>query len=439
MKSLIFILALALIINSHSHANPGELFSASSLTAALGGQAGPPSDAANHYYAPALIARATEAQASFSLFHVQHQLTEIANVLIRNTQNATRTVTAAIPTNYENLNYGAFHLILPLDTPLDLKLGVSALAPIDKLLEVHTGDPFLTEYVMYRARGHRGVFHGSLAGHFTPQLSWSLGFHVGVKLRSHAFSQANIDGPATESSHSYARAAAEASPLLAPIASVAWHQKHSALALTFQREIKNQVSFHIEGGVQDPGLAFDMTMDTLAYYDPHILRLSHHTQLGRWGLYGSLEYQLWQNYQTPVIRISKNTGNINPSLNFEQISPRNILLPKLGLSTRYSDHHTGLWGLAYRPTPLKGDFSGPGNSVDVDKVVLSAGHQWQTPFFHRNLALTFSLQYHHLFARTVVKASGTMENGEEGEKIGSPRYPLGGHLWGASLGLTLSL
>ena len=447
-------LAWPLLISGKAFGNFAELFAASTLTASLGGQIGPPGEAANNYYAPALIANARKIQVSLSAFHVTHKFQEIPHVLIRNRQNSDDPLTyGSIPTDYDDLNYSAIHLVLPIMRPEGLKLGASLFAPMDKLMESQSGDPFLTEYVMYRARSHRGLFHGNIAGPlFTGNhqwnISWSLGVHLGIRLRSRAFSRTNINdrqesqSPDNSSFHSYARIAAKASPVPAAIASLAWNKKgsNSVWALTLQQEMKNKLSFHIEGKVPDPGLAFDMNMDTLAYYDPHLVRLSHRSQLGQLGIYGSLEYQFWENYQTPNIHIHQNPGgNINPSLNFETISPRNILLPKLGLSWRYNQHHTTLFGLAYRPTPLGGDFSGPGNSVDANKATVAAGHQWRTSLFGQDLAVNLSLQYHHLIQKKVVKEGGTMENGSQGEKIGHPGYNIGGHILSASLGLTIDL
>lgn len=414
-------LCLALAI-SDAMGNFAEFFAASTHSAALGGQSHLTEDPGNNYYAPALMSGTRKLQFSLSSFHVDHKFRPISQVRIRD--NGTR---GTVPTNYENLNYTALHLVLPILRPKGLTLGASAFTPMDNILESQSGDPFLPEYVMYRARSNRGLFHCNLAGPFpSSRYSWSLGFYTGTKIRSRTFSGAHI-GDDPQKDTSYARMAASSSLTMAGIASLGWRGERSAWALTLQQEMENRYSFHVEGEVQNPRLPFDITMDTLAYYDPYLARLSHFSQLGRAGLHASLEYQHWKNYQTPVIRIRQNPmGNINSSQNVETISLRNIWLPKLGLSFQYNEHNTGLLGLAYRPTPLRGNFSGPGNSIDADKAILAAGHQIK----FRNFALNFSLQYHHLISNKVVKNS---------ESIGYPGYEIGGRILNTSLGLTMEL
>ena len=455
---LFLILSLSLFLSPHkSYGNFAEFFAPSTLTSSLAGQAGPYETAANNYYAPALITKTSKMALSLSTFHVRHSFKKISNVQIRNPQNSThgrQNEYGPIPTEYDNLNYSALHLIIPIKHPRVSRLGLSVLTPNSGLLDYQSGDPFLTEYVMYRSRNRRALFHANLAGPFSPaqklkNLSWSLGIHLGNKIQARSFNAivlgdgGGVNGTGDEHNHSYARMGTKTNYTIAGIASLAWHDEWSSLALTFQQGIKNDFSFHIEGSNSDLPLPFDYTMNSLAYYDPHILRLSYLGRQGKVGLYGTVEYQLWKSggsYRTPVIRLDQNPdGNVKNSLDFESISPRNIFVPKLGLSLKHDEHNTTFLGLAYRPTPLKGDFSGPGNSVDVDKIIMAAGHQLQLRLLNRDVNLHFSVQYHNLDELRVLKTQGTREDGSSGEKIGYPGHTIGGHVLSTSTGLSIAL
>ena len=294
---------------------------------------------------------------------------------------------------------------------------------------------------MYRSRHHRTTFYGNLAWEL-PSLpySWSIGFYTGLALQSRIFMQTSLEKKKSgdQSNASYSRMTSHASPTLAAVASLARRWRDSSLAVTMQQEMTHPLSFHIQGNVTDPVATFDNTMDTLAYYDPWLLRLSYYHQRQAIGLYSTLEYQYWKNYQSPVMRIKRNsTHPFTPSHEFEQLSLRNIFIPKLGVSYQFNPRHQSRLGMAYQPTPLGGDFSGPGNSVDTAKIIYSLGHQLQVQLFDQALALDFSLQYHHLISRRVVKQKGIMENGAKGEKVGSPGYQLGGHLLTTALGLNI--
>lgn len=91
-------------------------------------------------------------------------------------------------------------------------------------------------------------------------------------------------------------------------------------------------------------------------------------------------------------------------------------------------------GAQYRMTPLKGDFSGSGNSVDVNTIVGTGGFQYRLVIFSKDVHLGASLQYHHLESKKVIKSS-TQENGTAGRKLGAPGYDLGGNIIAGSFGV----
>ena len=426
------------LLGDKAHANFAEMFAASAGSAALAGQGdmARSNQAANNYYAPALLARANNIQFSLSSFWLNHNFEAIDNVLIRNDLNSQRDEYGPMTTNYGNLYYNALHLALPIMRPGGAVLGLSFFSPLSTLLAPKTGDPFITDYVMYQARNHRSMGMVNLAGRFSGRpLLWSLGLYTGIGVSSRVFSKISFEGETGPAS--YGRVAVKTTPQLAALASLAWEREGSTWALTLQQQMKSPMAFRAEVRVNDPHIPTDMEMESLSYYDPALLRLAYHRNWGRWGLHSGLEYQWWKNYRTPVLEVRNNpNGNIRPSANFESLPLRNLLIPKLALSFYGGAAHTSSLGLSYRPSPLTGDFSGPGNSVDNDRTTIAVGHRWQTSLWGKAVGLDFALQFHQLDSRRVVKTFGR-EDGSAGQKIGSPGYSIGGQLLAGSFGLSL--
>ena len=146
LKKILFTLIWA-----SAYGNFAEFFAASTSSAALGGQGGPIAAANYNYYAPALIAYNRQIQFSFSTFQVSHYFKDIDNVLIRNCQNSsngrcendTIKENGPINTDYDDLTYGALHIILPIMRPEGLKLGFSLFAPLGKTLGIPKWRSFL--------------------------------------------------------------------------------------------------------------------------------------------------------------------------------------------------------------------------------------------------------------------------------------------------------
>ena len=156
---------------------------------------------------------------------------------------------------------------------------------------------------MYRSRSQRSVLYLNLAGKLPASYTWSIGLYTGMEVHSNVYSSTSID----PDHPSYIRLRAKAIPSLAGIASLAKRWNRSTLALALQQEMKNKFSFHINGwGTTNPNLPIDITMNSLAYYDPYLLRLSHSLAWRGLQIHSSLEYQYWKHYR-PLPSISSKT------------------------------------------------------------------------------------------------------------------------------------
>ena len=424
---------LAALWVSMAYGNFAEFYGASTLSAGLAGQGGPLSNAAHNYYSPALLAHTNRPLLSFSTFYTQHQFKEISGVLIRPESD----VYGNMNVQDDPLSTVAMHLSLPISSPLKTKLGLSLLTPMGKLMETQSGDPLLADYVMYSGRNTRTLFHMNAIGRFAPgsPYSWSVGFQGGMKVEADVSTDTSIDFQ--ERPPSYARVITGAFPVLSPVVSVALKNRHTSFALTFQEKMESKLSFQIDGKLTDPNLTtFDLVMNSLAYYDPRILRLSWSTQRGPVELFSGFEYQFWKDYQTPVIRI-ESRNSVVPSQTVEELELSDIVVPKIGVYYAFSDAHSLQLGLSWRPTPLGGDFSGEGNSLDADKIIVSAGHQWTLPFFGKRASVHLAFQHHQLSTKKVNKPR--QEPPQMVGYRGNEGYEVGGYAYNISGGLSISL
>jgi long-subunit fatty acid transport protein len=151
-------------------------------------------------------------------------------------------------------------------------------------------------------------------------------------------------------------------------------------------------------------------------------------------LFGGLEYQLWSGYKPPTIYISKAGGVIVPSTNYERITIRDTINPRVGMKLNLTNRWTTGLGFSYRMTPFKGDFSGSGNSIDTNAYIFTTGLQYRIVIWSKDVNLGTSLEYQQLETKHVTKSSG-QEDGTAGPKIGASGYNIDGYVLAASLGV----
>ena len=143
---------------------------------------------------------------------------------------------------------------------------------------------------------------------------------------------------------------------------------------------------------------------------------------------------MWSGYKSPVVTVTKNSGVVISSSNYEAISTRDTINPKIGFKDNLTDRWSYALGMAYRPTPLKGDFSGSGNSIDTDALIFTSGIQYRIVIWSKDVHLGTSFEYHQLQTKNVTKTPNE-ESGSAGSKIGAPGYSIGGNVLAGSLGL----
>ena len=166
------------------------------------------------------------------------------------------------------------------------------------------------------------------------------------------------------------------------------------------------------GETSDLRIIFDLKSNALLYYDPHTFRLSSEHDFDFFKLHLEAEYQLWQNYETPKINLIQ-MGSVLSSQNFENLDIQNIFLLRAGTTISIFESLDINTAISYRQSPLKGDFSGSGNSIDFDFVSIHLGGTYSTKLFSRDVRLSLGAQHHILDEINVTKTSG-QENGNNG-------------------------
>ncbi len=432
MKKLIFLLSL--FSSAISLASYPEFFGASFSTAFIGNQANlDPNDPSNNYYAPAVLGFSDKVnilmQATSTAAHFKPMN---GIVLTNNTNSSSAPTTGNITNDYAKFYGGGLHLALPIGYQHLGTLGVSVFAPMGHLIETNSGDPFRPEYVMYRSRYQRTNVYTNFARQWGDSFAWSLGTLMGFQASADVSANLSLNGAAYGS---WGKAKSKISPSLGVVASFVKKFEHAKAYFAYQQEMKSNLHVAVAGEINNPSLAlFEAGIDSMIFYDPHTFRVGSSYEVGPVEVYGGVEYQLWSGYKPPTIYIVKTGGVIVPSSNFERITLRDTINPRVGVKVDLTDRwRTGL-GIGYRMTPFKGDFSGSGNSIDSDTYIFTTGLQYRIVIWSKDVNLGTSFEYQQLKTKHVTKTTG-QEDGSAGPKIGSGGYDIGGYVLAGTFGI----
>ncbi len=400
---------------------------------ALGGQGNHNGeDPSNNYYYPALGAWNKHIAIDLGIYTLKHDFEDINNVVVKNnTNNSSGTQRGNVKTDYGDLRMTSLHLLLPLLASGNL--GVSIFSPLGHFIEINTGHPSQPEYVMYQSRYRRLITHINYAHPINDHWAFSLGALVGFQVRADLNTQASLNGSSFGSS---ASSRAKVSPALGGIFGITRKHDGGHFSFTFNQEMKSNLQANITGETSDPPIPFEVGADSLSFYDPHLIRFGWSQKGDLIGFFTALEYQLWENYQTPVVRIAQRVS-LKSSDNFEQTKTQNIIVPRVGLGIDITDQMAVSVGAKYRPTPIKGDFVAAGNSVDTDTWTISTGGTYKMTLWSKKIVLSAAMAYQHLVEKDVTKTTG-QENGTAGEKIGSPGYKIGGYVLVGAMGASIT-
>lgn len=435
MKS--FIVVSLVFLCGHTLASFPEFFGTGPTTSTIGNQAnGNTHDAANLYYVPAMAAWSDKLTLQATMSATTHDFNDITNIITENSttgQSGSTTEVGNANTSYEDALNTVVNILFPLRDDLGA-VGISFFGPVGRLAETNSGSPNLPEYSLYRARYRRTQLHLNYALPLGENWAISAGAHLGFQVSARVNTQVSL----SNNYGSNASAKTKINPSLGAILSLAHRGDNQTTYFTFQQEMKSNLEAIATGDISDPPLTLiNVGLESMIYYDPHILRVGTVLNFDLFDLYGSLEYQMWENYEAPLIDVSNLGGTVRASDDFERLNLRNIIVPKVGMLYKVSDQLGLRLGASYRQTPFDSDFSGAGNTIDTNVLMGSTGMTYDFEFFGKPIQVGGSLQYHHLMEKTVTKTAN-QENGNAGSKIGAPGYTIGGSVIMAMGGLSIS-
>lgn len=430
--SLVICFGLLTFFSKPIYASFAETFGASSSSIGMANQLSLSTEsAAINHYAPALLSLHKSSSVELNFSAVKRNFDSIENIVVKNpTNNADTPLTQEgnVSTDYGNSYHSSLHTHIKVSERNSV--GLSIYSPLSFFMEFNSGDPFLPEYIMHRGRYERTQFALNLARSFgredTPY-AFSLGLHMGMQTTTNTTFNAALLGTGFGSSSDIQT---KAKPSLGLIASVAkkWSSQQMS-SFNYTQEMKNKLKVETQGFTANPSIPFTAELTNMLYYDPHIFRFMHEVKISNWTGMFTLEYQDWGGYETPITRM-RSFGGLVSSDDYEQVQTRSILIPAIALHWQATEDWGASLGYRYRPTPIKGDFSGAGNSVDTDTQIFALGAHYR---FHQ-LTFHLGLQYHALKSLSIQKTD-ELEDGNPGRKIGDPGYRVGGDIQLVSFGV----
>ncbi len=387
----------------------------------------------------------------------------IENVTIENNYTSDRERTGSVNTEYRpaiGQVIGGSVLLKPEWN--NLTGGITLYTPFDTLGFTDTGETYIPEYVLYRARTQRPQIEVGLGASPSERFHLGLGLHIafGISANGTVFLQARSGSPSTM------RVSASVKPKASAV--VGW-------LLTSEIPQGRQGSWSIgqvlrAANSADAELAFNSSArafgdlaaldirfaaDSAIFYDPHTLETGlswQHSPNKR--LYAQLDLQAWRSFQSPALNIKgpsedcvNETGSttcsnliINPS-SLPGLPMQNILIPRIAEEWTL-ERVTLRAGYAYKQSIFSALPTGAGNFLDPPKHLANIGAGWLLRDFlgsGKEVSLDVNLGYQQLLTQKVQK-SPLNEKGEASTtKIGAPGYSAGGRVWSGGATLTMAI
>ena len=456
--------ALILGWSTHSNANVGESYGFGSRTAALAG-AGVAwgIDAFAAYHNPAQLALQSQKRLmlNWGLVYMQPKFKSIENVLTQNNYTADAETYGDVDTNYRETfgqELGVSYRLFP--DYHNFTVGLVTFLPFNQVAYMDSGEAYVPEYVLYRARMQRPQFDLGVGAEMGKGFHFGLGVHVGFSLSSKASIFINTKNNTT----STMRFTSSMKPKASPFVGLLWapgdpgdNEKKFSLGGVFRFPMSSDNTMVLSNAARVFGnlaaIDFNFNAFSALYYDPMAIELGGSWQAtDAWRFYGQVDYQFWSRYQAPAMQIeqpdvsstdnagAKDTVRIVPGV-IPNFNYANILVPRVGWELAASEKTTLRMGYAYRPSFLKDLSTDIGNYLDPPKHMLNVGLGIDIDHIlaiENKCRLDFNLAYQILLTQHISKSPNN-EAGVSGSKIGSPGYDSGGKNYGGGVTLSLAL
>ena len=398
-------------------------------------------------------------QLSYGWTLMDPNFTPIQGVTLENSYTGDRTSTnervGDVTDNYRTVLgqlVGASYVLAP--DWHGVAVGATFYSPFDQLAFADTGETFIPEYVLYRARNQRPQLELGLGARLGENLSIGAGAHVGFGISANGtlFLQAQSGKPST------LRVTASVKPKASPVAGWLWNGGSYTLSqvVRLANSSRSEMNFNSSARAFGDLAALDIRFSALSslFYDPLAIETGWSWQYSASArLIAQVDLQGWRSFSPPAARISQPVDDCEISAGTSscaglEVSPgilpgyplRNIAIPRL--AHEWSAGATALRaGYAYRPSIFASPPSGAGNYLDPPRHMASVGAGWRLGSpggLSAPLELDAQLIFHQLVSQTVEKTAGT-ETGDAGTKIGAPGYSAGGRVWGGGVSVSMAL
>lgn len=449
------VLMAAGLFSPRALANIGETYGLGSRSAALAGAAGAWSDDAYSVYAnPALMPLVTGEKRlalSFSLILMQPRLMDIDTVIVSNdyTSDLTTPKYGSVANDYRSTFGQALGLSYKLSADGHSMLGLVAYLPLSSVSYMDTGETYVPEYFLYRARTQRPQVDIAWAHEFSRAWRIGVGAHLGFSLTSNAtaFLTTQANHPSTM------RFSGNLQPKVGPYFAAHWAptEEPDQLGVGFvvRAPVNSANNMTLKTAARIGALpAIDIIFNAMSalYYDPATAEGSVAWRLSpRWKMFLQGEYQFWSRFIGPSLNIESCTsgpdcGFIISNGSLPVVGYRNIIVPRMGHEIELGPTTMLRLGYAYRPSIVSSLPTGAGNYLDPPKHMITAGVGMLFKTFlgvESNNRLDLHLAFHRLESQTIVKTEGNeLGTGTGPAKIGAPGYTAGGQVYGGGASLS---
>ena len=439
------ILFFASLYALSASADTGQMFGYGNRASALTGHSAAAGfDPWSAYANPAGLARASNKDVvfSYSTLWMKPQFKSISNVIVENQFVSDQTRGGSAPTAYRTAFGHTFGLALRLAPSWNnLSAGLMLYSPLEHTSTLDTGETYLPEYVLHRARAHRPQFHAGLGARIADRLFVGLAMRIGYSTtsRSTFFLKTTTGEPTTMRFES----------TIKPRAGFSFGVQYAGDALQsglmLRLPLRYPTAFSLDSTAEAVGglggLDFNLTAGTPLYYDPLSLELG--ASLGRpdeLQLEAQVAWERWSDFEMPTIEIKNSTtrqGVVISGSRLPNYPLQDLVVPRIGAELPLGGLQLRA-GYSYRASIFKQLPTGAGNALDPPQHRLGLGVgiplRLSAP-----AELHVFLQGQFLASQDIVKTAGDEAGNLSDSKIGAPGYTAGGAVFGGGVGVTVEL
>lgn len=435
MKNLIFKMAVSwgVLAPLSAYADVSSTYGLGSSSAALAGANKTFTyDAFASARVPSLMSNQNVSEFSLGFLGAQAIFPNINSVLTDSDYLGGSTTTGNVNTSVQSTELFLLGTELAVGkSARKFRVGVTFAVPVSKLAAVETKDVYTPQYSMYMSDANK--LQATLGVSWKAWERWSFGIGTHVFFSTGATMQSRLPTDGSTRRTSSVNFKVDVKPAVAAIASLTyepWNDHLFTLAYIGERDARMSFNTYTGIGILGPNpVPLYLNGRASLFYDPEIYSFGYglRQESTQWML--GLDWERWSRFDGAVVKLDFQN---NPS--FNQYAPdmrhKDIMVPRVGVSTKWGGDNDFQTGYAFRPSPVP-DQTGETNFLDSDRHIVGMGY-----IFHiRSLwlaeipaRLATHVQWQELVPKKVVKNSGTY--------IGAPSYDIKGSVYSYGLNMT---